>query len=557
MSKRFLSLLLGLVMCLALFSGTARASEAPVELTICTVRRTTDITTSYAEKHWVQALEKACNVKITWIELLEGSTDEPLTALLAGNLPDIFWAGSILKDDIISQNTSLWHTITEEEMQTHTPNLVKFMDANVDGWRDFLTYPDGNIYGFAGGKMHSRMHTTKGIQYINQTWLDNLGLEMPTTMDEFVEVLRAFRDNDANGNGDPNDEIPFDFCENHYASMLIDFANAWGLPLYSSAKVYYSWDEEGNVVEAVNTQAYREFLEFFHGLGQEGLLNLEGFSQSSDQYNANLNAGKVGVFWGWGPCNYITAPENFLQYEAMVPTPAEGYKTVQYTANLDFANAYRNNFVITRNCKNVEKALEIWEYASDPTTALDICNGEQFFVWDYVDADGNYLGEDATAEEIAACGYNYLSIQYPQETEEEIAAYNQVLTDWGYEWLIDKTFTGSNTIGLVNIAPLMLESEGYRTDDLTKWGVQRFVSLDKFDDVFCPYYMNLNIVPAEKQEEFDFKTDGLVDIIRGFCANSVMNGVTDESWNNYLKDLNTFNYDFYVDFYNQMNHGTL
>ena len=557
MVKRSLSLVLGLMLFLSLFVNVAAAEEPPVELTICTVRRTTDITTSYSEKHWVQELEKACNVKIKWIELLEGSTAEPLTALLAGNLPDIFWAGSIMTDSIISQNTSLWHPVTEEEMLTYTPNLVKFLDTNVNNWKEYLTYPDGNIYGFAGGKMHSRMHTTKGIQYINKKWLDNLGLEMPTTMDEFVEVLRAFRDNDANGNGDPNDEIPFDFCENHYASMLIDFANAWGLPLYSSGNVYYSWDENGNVVEAVNTPAYRLFLEFFHQLGQEGLLNLEGFSQSSDQYNANLNAGKVGVFWGWGPCNYITNAEDFLQYEAMVPTPAEGYKTVQYTANLDFANAYRNNFVITRNCKNIEKAFEIWEYASDPTTALNICNGERFFCWDYVDENGNFLGEEATPEQIAASGYNYLTIKYPVETEEEIEVYNQVLRDWDYEWLIDKTFTGSNTIGLVNIAPLMLESEGYDTSDLSSWGVQRYVSLDKFDDVFCPYYMNLNIIPAEKQEEFDFMTDGLVEVIRGFCASSVMNGVTDESWNNYLNDLKTYNYDFYIDFYNKLYHNEL
>lgn len=555
--KRILALVLAVLLLIPLGSVSLAEGEAPVELTICTVRRTTDITTSYSEKHWVQELEKACNVKIKWIELLEGQTDEPLTALLAGDLPDIFWAGSIMNDSIIGQNTSLWHVITEEELQTHTPKLVQFLDSHVNGWKEFLTYPDGNIYGFAGGKMHSYMHTTKGIQYINKTWLNNLGLEIPTNAEEFLAVLRAFRDEDANGDGDPNDEIPFDFCENHYASMLIDCANSWGLPLYSSAKVYYSWDDEGNVVHAVDTEPYREFLEYFHALGQEGLLNLEGFSQSSDQFNANLNANKVGVFWGWGPCNYITEPELFLQYEAMVPCCTDDYTTVQYTANLDFANAYRNNYVITKDCKNVEKALEIWEYASDPTTALNICNGEQYFCWDYVDENGDYLGKDATAEDIEACGYHYLSIKHPNETEEEKEAYNQALKDWGYEWLIDKTFTGSNTIGLVNIAPLMLESENYDTSDLTSWGVQRYVSLEKFADYQCPYYMNLNIVPPQAQEEFDFMTDGLVTLIRGFCASSVMNGVTDETWNGYLNDLKTYNYDFYVDFYNKLYHNEL
>ena len=244
----------------------------------------------------------------------------------------------------------------------------------------------------------------------------------------------------------------------------------------------------------------------------------------------------------------------------MVPPAVEGYPVKMYTANLDFANAFRNDFVITRDCNNWEKALEVWNYASEPTTALEICNGERFLFWDYVDADGNFLGEDATEEDIKACGYRYLVKVYDTSTPEALDAYNQLLTDWGYDWLVGKTFTGSNTTGLVDGAPLMLEAEDYETDDLTAWGVQRYVGITNVlepANVFCPYYMNKNIVPAESQEEFDFMTDGLYEVIRGFCATSVMNGVTDESWNSYLNDLTTYNYDYYVDFYNRLFHNEL
>ena len=33
------------------------------------------------------------------------------------------------------------------------------------------------------------------MSFINKKWLDFLGLEMPTTVDEFEQVLIAFRDN--------------------------------------------------------------------------------------------------------------------------------------------------------------------------------------------------------------------------------------------------------------------------------------------------------------------------------------------------------------------------
>ena len=118
MTKRILTLALCLILALCALTAAALADGEPVELTICTMRRTTDITSSYSEKHWVQALEKACNVKIKWIELLEGQTDEQLTALLAGDLPDIFWAGKIMTDSIISQNTSLWRPLTEDEIRS-------------------------------------------------------------------------------------------------------------------------------------------------------------------------------------------------------------------------------------------------------------------------------------------------------------------------------------------------------------------------------------------------------------------------------------------------------
>lgn len=54
---------------------------------------------------------------------------------------------------------------------------------------------------------------SNGIQFINKAWLDQLGLEVPTTTEELYELLCAFRDNDMNGNGDTTDEIPLELCK--------------------------------------------------------------------------------------------------------------------------------------------------------------------------------------------------------------------------------------------------------------------------------------------------------------------------------------------------------
>lgn len=71
-----------------------------------------------------------------------------------------------------------------------------------------LTYPDGNIYSFMSSVYTQHKSWTIGVQFINKDWLDRVGKDIPTNLDEYYEVLKAFKEMDANGNGDPNDEIP-------------------------------------------------------------------------------------------------------------------------------------------------------------------------------------------------------------------------------------------------------------------------------------------------------------------------------------------------------------
>ena len=80
------------------------------------------------------------------------------------------------------------------------------------GLREFITTPDGNIYSLPNvdGSLHIQFNNKL---WLNTVWLDNLGLEKPTTTEELYQVLKAFKEQDANGNGDPNDEIPLSTCK--------------------------------------------------------------------------------------------------------------------------------------------------------------------------------------------------------------------------------------------------------------------------------------------------------------------------------------------------------
>lgn len=533
MLKRIISLFLVVVMCLSV-TTFAHADDAPVELTVVVCRRTTDITESFNQKHWAQDSQKACNVKINWIELTEGQIDEPLAALLAGDLPDVIFMGNKVSDALISANSKLWQAITVEEIKTLCPNVYAMYEKYFPDWENFLTYPDGNIYGLMSGSLSQTMNCIWGVQYLNYQWLDNLGLKEPTNMQEFHDMLVAFKEKDANGNGDPNDEIPIDFCNNHYAANIMNFASSWGIsngPVSGEDPVYYSI-KDGQVVGSVNTSAFREYLEFFYQLGQEGLLNLEGFSQSEEQYKANLSAEKVGIFWGYGPYNYINTDYRF-NYEGFVPVAADGYTTTVITRKRIFAN--RNGFVITTACKNREAALKWYDYMSTPTHNIEVNVGEQDAMWKLLDDDLHFRVNSFASQEAQDAA---IAEAYPE--------------------LIGKSFNMANTTGYVNNGPFMPYQTSPDMNDLRANSTCRMRALQKFIDanVIAPP-MNQSIVPAEAREELDFMTDGLANTIEKFVADSIINGVTDASWSNFQDELEKNNYSFYLDWYNRYLHNEL
>ena len=46
-------------------------------------------------------------------------------------------------------------------------------------------------------------------------------------------------------------------------------------------------------------------------------------------------------------------------------------------------------------------------------------------------------------------------------------------------------------------------------------------------------------------------------MINAFTAESIINGVTDESWNGFLSELDNYNYDFYIEWHNKLCHNEL
>jgi len=138
-----------------------------------------------------------------------------------------------------------------------------------------ITSPDGKIYGYPNISFSNTSGGTYA-SYINKTWLDNLGLEMPTTWDELVTVLRAFKEQDPNGNG-KMDEIPA--LGVVPASNTTTGTTTYDLPAYLLNNWLYLDDskffnsENGKLYSPYVTEEYREGLKGLNALVGEGLLS--------------------------------------------------------------------------------------------------------------------------------------------------------------------------------------------------------------------------------------------------------------------------------------------
>ncbi len=487
---------------LATESGTLPIVTEPITLTIAVTRHASDATENFNQKAFAMKAEEETGIHINWIEI-SSNANEKVAVLLAGEAPDVFMG--CLTDAQIVDNASLFLPIGDL-IEEYCPNVMATYDQ-VDGWENFLTYPDGNIYGMAGFIWKDINESVQSLPYINQAWLDKLGLPMPTTLDELYDTLVAFRDNDMDGNGDPTNEIPLNFCNAHWADPILKFAYPWGITGYFNI-------EDGKIVSTLDTPAFREYLEFYHKLSQEGLFNTEGFSTTVEQFNAQMDSMQCGMFLGWGPNNVITGEENQAQFVAFTPVAAEGYEAVLTQTSPICAS--RNAFVISKESTHWKEALQWWDYLSQSQEfAYFVHRGPVDLAYEKAD-DGFYYKRTPSDEELIAAGYQ----------------------DY-----IGKAGTSafSASLGSYLACPLMLKP--IITPSV------RYTALNEWKDLYLPKQtMPKSIVPGDRAEEFAFMTEGLTEAVQAYIASSIIDGVTDQSWQEFQAQIQSLGYAYYLQY---------
>ncbi|MGN7360865.1 extracellular solute-binding protein [Paenibacillus sp. SAF-054] len=276
-----------------------------------------ELVKDWNEHKGLKDYESKSNVIIDWDSVPQNSFEERRNLLFASNdLPD-FVMRAMMSPQLIASYAAAGQIIPLDDMieAGYAPNLSALMKEN-EGIRKAITSADGHIYSLPN---ISEADGRIGSSWINKAWLDKLGLEMPTTMDEFYQVLKAFKEKDPNGNHTA-DEIPISGYKEAASSgneFFKSFYGSWGFGGNSGIIApYMDVDDDGKVRYIAIDPTFKEMLTYFNKLWQEGLIDKEIFSQDMNQVVSKIDAERIGyvakgnnnLWMGNHRSNYVQNP---------------------------------------------------------------------------------------------------------------------------------------------------------------------------------------------------------------------------------------------------------
>jgi len=234
-----------------------------------------------------QELEKATGIKIDFQHPPVGQENEQFNLMMASKtLPDIIYHawGNITGgvDAFVEEGTILK---LNDYMDTLAPNYKKLLDENPQAKLETQT-DSGDIYMFPFLRTDEKLRFYKGL-LVREDWLTKLSLSVPETPEEFYNVLKAFKTNDLNGNGQA-DEIPLVSKKMEAIETII---NGFGA---SSDYIL----KDGKVLYGPMQPEYREALTFVKKLFDEGLIDPDFYLTDDNSMDAKVISNQAGIMYG-------------------------------------------------------------------------------------------------------------------------------------------------------------------------------------------------------------------------------------------------------------------
>ena len=356
----------------------------------------------------IQYVEEKLNIKIEWRLYPHGEEKEAINLLIAGGgeMPDIFPAQGnpkYLEEKGIIVPWSDFMDAGKMPLTVAKLNDPKYLSIK----NQLIDEETGKMYTLGSIPNHDLMIWS---DYIRSDWLEKVGIKKdPETVEEYRDMLRAFKTMDPNGNG-KQDEIPW---QNFYngVTWVKMWSRMFGLPTpdYSLSTVdtlYWAIINGDEVVFAPTDERFLAMLKYLNSLWTERLINQDQFNMTSPRFNATVSNNTLGTQNMW-PVAITGMTEKLREIE-----PNAQWHAIPYVIDSRFmkakdrkyakSGAVHQQVMLAKNGKNIEAAVRL----------VDFTFGNEDFVFtiEYgiegvhheIDSEGNayYIGEWAEMDPI-------------------------------------------------------------------------------------------------------------------------------------------------------------
>lgn len=256
-------------------------------------------TQNAASSAWAKRVEQLCRCQVTWRDVLSDSKEwttrvryGDISSYLSGELgvpvPDI-----LINIDSPERyyarplNRSARYLDLRQYMD-RMPNVSKYFHSEPEAW--LVAQGDDGTVRSIPGDAGDDYDGSLSHMLINRVWLDKVGMSTPQTWDELLDVLRAFRDRDPNGNG-KHDEIPMLFspqADIELGNGLKELPSGWPLLLNSTGiatqlgESALGWSgfyvDHGTVKNYAGSDNLKRVGDYLSRLSSEQLISKDSFS---------------------------------------------------------------------------------------------------------------------------------------------------------------------------------------------------------------------------------------------------------------------------------------
>lgn len=316
----------------------------------------------YVNNKMTLYMKEQTGVSIDWITVPSQDSIQRVNLMLSTqvDIPDIFMIPTGMTNEVVSDMADQGLFLQLDDMIAKHAHWYAERRAEDPLIEQLMKLPDGHEYSMPKVVL-SKPNSMSRRAWINQKWLDKLNLKMPTTTEELVTVLKAFKNDDPNGNNKA-DEIPFMGSTTGWNTYPEEFIlNSF--VKYGRSSPYYL--DKGKFEACYDKDAYREGLKYMNRLCEvEGLLDPATYTQDDSQLQQlfdNEDIALVGLAPGGGTFLWSSMEgERVKEYAPLAPL--KGPAGVQYSFYDPYGSYYINEFIITSACKNPEVAFRFADF---------------------------------------------------------------------------------------------------------------------------------------------------------------------------------------------------